>query len=230
LSHRPARRFNTIKSWATFRDVNLSTARRAAAALALLLAALPVAAQQQQPSDPGIASGGATDPGAAGDPGPDAPTDPAAAPPRAADLAAAPRPALPADIADLTLPAGFARLPIGGWRITGPAGQGEPDSAAFLAIQTIGHYLAEQSTGRVTIVAQASGPADDPSIARRTTLARAITIKASLVRGGLPGTRIDIRPMGRTAEAIDAIDIVAPPAPRARGEAASPPSPAPRGG
>jgi hypothetical protein len=211
--------------------VTVPTARRAATALALLLAAIPAAAQQQQqPSDAGIASGGAADPTTEADSGPDAPSDPAAAPPGAADLSAAPRPALPADIANLALPAGFTRLPIGGWRITGPAGQGEPGSAAFLAIQTIGRYLAEQSTGRVTIIAQASGPADDPSIARRATLARAITIKASLVRGGLPGTRIDIRPMGRTEEALDAIDIIAPPAPRARGEAATPPSPAPRGG
>jgi hypothetical protein len=210
--------------------VTVPTARRAATALALLLAAIPAAAQQQQPSNPGIASGGAADPTAEADSGRDAPSDPAAAPPGAADLSAAPRPALPADVANLTLPAGFARLPIGGWRITGPASQGEPGSAAFLAIQTIGRYLAEQSTGRVTIIAQASGPADDSSIARRTTLARAITIKASLVRGGLPGTRIDIRPMGRTEEALDAIDIIAPPAPGARGEAATPPSPAPRGG
>jgi hypothetical protein len=210
--------------------VTVPTARRAATALALLLAAIPAAAQQQQPSDAGIASEGAADPTTEAASGPDAPSGPAAAPPDAADLSAVPRPALPADIANLALPAGFTRLPIGGWRIMGPAGQGEPSSDAFLAIQTIGRYLAEQSTGRVTIIAQASGPADDPSIARRTTLARAITIKASLVRGGLPGTRIDIRPMGRTDEALDAIDIIAPPAPRARGEAATPPSPAPRGG
>ncbi|MFH5925112.1 hypothetical protein [Roseomonas xinghualingensis] len=203
-------------------------ARRAVAtALALLLAALPVAAQQQPPA-PGATSEPAAD--SAEDAGPAAPSDPAVAPPGAANLATAPRPALPADIADLTLPSGFARLPIGGWRLTGTAAQGEPDSPSRLAIETIGRYLAEQSSGRVTIIAQASGPADDPPTARRTSLARAISIKDSLARGGLPRTRIDIRPMGRTDEALDAIDIIAPPASRPRGEAATPSSPSPRGG
>jgi len=208
--------------------VTLPNARRAVAtALALLLTALPVAAQQQPPM-PGATS--APTPDSAGEAGPALPSDPAAAPPGAANLAAAPRPALPADIADLTLPAGFARLPIGGWRLTGTAAQGEPDSPSRLAIETIGRYLAEQSRGRVTIIAQTSGPEDDPPAARRASLARAISIKDSLARGGLPRTRIDIRPMGRTQEALDAIDIIAPPAPRPRGEATRPSSPSPRGG
>jgi hypothetical protein len=207
--------------------VTAPTSRRAAiTALALLLAVLPAAAQQP-PSPQGAASGPADE---SAEPG--VPSDPAAAPPGAADLSAAPLPSLPADVANLTLPADFTRIPLGGWRIAGRAGQGEPDHNARLAIETIGRYLAQQTTGRVTILAQAAGPADDPSVARRTSLARAITVKASLVRGGLPGTRIDIRPMGRTPEGLDAIDIIAPPAPRPRDQAAAPttPPPAQRGG
>ncbi|WP_458097505.1 hypothetical protein [Roseomonas sp. WA12] len=200
------------------------TTRRtaAAAALALLLATgalapgfLPVGAALAQPAP----DGDADDPAA-----PDAPAENA---PGAADLSAAPRPALPLDVANLPLPADMVRLPIGGWRLGGRTGRGEPDHNARLAIETIGRYLANQTTGRVTILAQASGPAEDPSVARRTSLARAVTIKASLVRGGLASTRIDIRPLGRTAEAQDAIDIIAPAAPRRREAPATQPSPAP---
>ena len=195
---------------------------RPALALALLLAAPPAMAQ-----------GTAPDPSPAAAPEPDAPDDPAEAAPRPADLLAPPRPALPAEVANLALAPDIARLPIGGWRLGGRAGRGEPDHGERLAIETIGRLLAFQTTGRVTILAQAAGPAEDPSANRRTSLARAITVKASLMRGGLAGTRIDIRPLGRTAEALDVIDIVAPPAQRRRDAAATPapavPS-APRGG
>lgn len=194
-------------------------ARRAA--LALLLAALPLAwpalAQTAAPS---------SSPPEAADP--QTPEDPADAPPSAADLTAAPRPALPADVANLALPEDITRLPIGGWRLAGRTGRGEPDHAARLAIETIGRYLAEQSTGRVTLIAQTAGPADDPSVARRTSLARALSVKSSLMRGGLPGTRIDLRPLGRTEEGVDAIDLIAPPAARPR--EAQAPAPARRGG
>jgi hypothetical protein len=114
-------------------------------------------------------------------------------------------------VPSLQLPPDFTVLPEGGWRLSGRAAQDEADQSRELAVQTIGRYLAEQTTGRVTVLAQVSGPADDVSVARRTSLARAIAIKAALERGGLPGTRIDLRPMGRTAEARDALDILAPP-------------------
>ena len=42
-------------------------------------------------------------------------------------------------------------------------------------------------------------------------------MKQALVAGGLPATRIDIRPMGRTEEAADVVDVQPPgyrPAPR----------------
>ena len=183
----------------------------AAAALALLLATGPAPAQPQAPEE---------DPD-----GPDAPDAPAENAPGAANLSVPPRPALPLDVANLPLAPDMMRLPVGGWRLGGRTGRGDPDHGARLAVETIGRYLANQTTGRVTVLAQTAGPADDPSVARRTSLARAITIKASLVRGGLAGTRIDLRPLGRTAEAQDAIDIIAPAAPRRREPAAAPPAP-----
>jgi hypothetical protein len=69
----------------------------------------------------------------------------------------------------------------------------------------------------VVVLAQASGPAADVSSARRVSLARGLAVKEALVAGGLPPTRIDIRPMGRTEEAADAVDVLPPgyaPAPR----------------
>jgi hypothetical protein len=45
--------------------------------------------------------------------------------------------------------------------------------------------------------------------------ARALAVKAALAEGGLPPTRIDLRPQGRTEEAADAVDVLPPEAPRA---------------
>ena len=72
--------------------------------------------------------------------------------------------------------------------------------------------------GRVTVEAQASGPEADVSAARRLTLGRALAVKAALADGGLAPTRIDLRPLGRTPEAVDAADILPPPARRTGGE------------
>jgi len=185
-------------------------ARGPALVLALLLAALPALAQAP--------AGGAV---AEEEPG-----EPAATAPSPADLSRAPLPSLPAEVADLPLTPDIARLPIGGWRFGGRAGRGETDPAARLAIETIGRYLAERTTGRVTVIAEVSGPSDDPSVARRTSLARAIAVKNALVNGGLAGTRIDLRPMGRTGEGRDALDILAPPRPPER-QAGPAPNPAP---
>ncbi|TPG47068.1 hypothetical protein EAH89_24090 [Roseomonas nepalensis] len=199
-------------------------ARRAAAtALALLLAALPATRPAALRAQPATAAGtGATGTAVAA---PEAePGEPAEAPPAPASLATGPLRANIPVLPDLPLGPGFERLPIGGWRLTGRAGGGEADHASRLSIETIGRYLAEGTTGRVTVIAQVAGPAEDPSVARRTSLARAVLVKSALVGGGLPGTRIDLRPMGRTAEARDALDIIAPPARPARDE---PPPPAP---
>ncbi|MBP0493365.1 hypothetical protein [Roseomonas indoligenes] len=191
--------------------------RRAAlaAALALPPAALPVLAP------PVLAQSPAPPPGAEEE----EPGDPAAAAPAPADLSAGPRPSEPMEVANLVLAPELARQHAGGWRLSGRTGLGEPDHGSRLSIETIGRYLANQSTGRVTVIAQVSGPEDDPSVARRTSLARAITVKASLVRGGLATTRIDLRPMGRTPEGLDVIDILAPPAPRPKEAAAAAPAP-----
>lgn len=165
------------------------------AALLLLLAA-PVAAQTLP--DP------APEPAAA-----QLLPDPAAAPPAPAVLD--PRPArsnsAPATPTALpALPPGVEALPEGGIRIQGPA----LDGALRQAVVEYGRRLAATPNGRVTVLAEVAGPAPDPHIARRTSLARALAAKDALVEGGLPPTRIDLRPLGRTGAGADRLDVLPP--------------------
>ena len=141
------------------------------------------------------------------------PADPAPAPPAPANLSArpglaAPTPAAPA-ARPFTLPAGMEALSDGAWRLRFPAGRDAPPPAADAALAELGRRLAAGPEGRVVLFAQASGPAD-ASTARRVSLARGLAVKDALVAGGLPATRIDIRPMGRTEEAADAVDVQPP--------------------
>jgi hypothetical protein len=141
------------------------------------------------------------------------PADPAPAPPDPANLAArpglaAPAPATPAG-RPFTLPPGMEALPDGAWRLRFPAGREAPPRAADAALAELGRRLAAGPEGRVVLLAQSSGPAD-VSTARRVSLARGLAVKEALVAGGLAATRIDIRPMGRTEEAADAVDVQPP--------------------
>ena len=143
-----------------------------------------------------------------------APSPPAAAPPAPAQLSPDARP--PAAETDGAAAAAFEAVAEGRWRIRFTAGREELSHAAANRIGDLGRRIAEAaSTGRVTVEAQASGPEADVSAARRLSLGRALAVKAALANGGLPPTRIDLRPLGRTPEAVDAADIL-PPTPPAR--------------
>lgn len=112
----------------------------------------------------------------------------------------------------LALPAGMSPLPQGAWRIAFRAGQADLPPGIAPTLAEIGRRLAErpEGTGRITVEAQASGPANDASAARRLSLARATAVRTALVAGGLPETRVDLRPLGRTQAALDAADILPP--------------------
>lgn len=144
----------------------------------------------------------------------DMPAEPAPAPPRPADLSKGPdrgKVAGPsAALLAIATPAGLEALPEGGWRLRFAPEQEAPPAAAEAALATLGGRLAALPEGRVTLLAQASGPAKDVSTARRRSLARGLAVKAALVSGGLAATRIDLRPMGRTPEAADAVDVQPP--------------------
>ena len=154
------------------------------------------------------------------------PPPPPPAPPPPVQLAPTPMPRPPAppataSYADIPLADGIATLPEGLWRIQGTV---TPPQQA--ALQRLAAAMADRSRGRVTVLARVSGPADDLSTARRDSLARAQDIKRILESGGLPGTRIDLRPLGLTIEATDSIDLI-PPAPPRPAAASTAPSPAP---
>ncbi|MCO6418248.1 hypothetical protein JYK14_19060 [Siccirubricoccus sp. KC 17139] len=141
------------------------------------------------------------------------PREPALAPPEPARLPdrPAPSPAAPAarTAPQQSLP-GMEALPSGAWRLRFGEGVAEVPQAAAPALAELGRRLAAGPPGRVTILAQASGP-EDVSTARRLSLARGFAVKQALEAGGLPATRIDIRPMGRTPDGLDSADIQPPP-------------------
>ncbi len=101
-------------------------------------------------------------------------------------------------------------LPAGGWRISGANATGDIDAPTTNTLAEIGRRLAAGTTGRVTVVAQVATPLDDLSVSRRASLDNALKVRRLLEAGGLPGTRVDVRPLGRTAAGEDAIEILPP--------------------
>jgi len=118
----------------------------------------------------------------------------------------------------LDLPSGMAALPHGAFRVSFRAGDAALPQGIAPTLTELGRLLSAvpAGTGRITVQGQASGPADDPSTARRLSLARAIEVRRALVAGGLEETRVDVRPLGITPAGLDAADIL-PPAARAAG-------------
>lgn len=125
------------------------------------------------------------------DPAPDAP-----APAVLSDRPAPPRAAMP-----LPVVAGVPAPEGGGYRWVGAV----PERAA---LARLGAALAALP-GRVTVEAEVSGPANDASTARRASLDRARAVRDGLAEGGLDPRRVDLRPMGRTAAAVDRVAVLA---------------------
>ena len=146
----------------------------------------------------------------------DGPAPPAEAPPAPVQLGAdeAPRPQASGPL---------EALAEGRWRIRFAAGHEALSDAAAQRLEELGRRLAAaEAAGRVTVESQSSGPIADVSTARRVSLGRALAVKDALSQGGLAPTRIDLRPLGRTGEAVDAVDILPPAAPRAAAPAVAP--------
>lgn len=107
------------------------------------------------------------------------------------------------------LPEGLIPLPGGGWRLLLAPEALEPTPAQRAALAGIGRQLAAETTGRVTLWAEVS-QGEDVSAPRRRALQRARAVRAALVAGGLPETRVDIRPLGHTEARRDVVDILPP--------------------
>jgi len=112
----------------------------------------------------------------------------------------------------IALPAGMSPLPRGAYRVNFRAGQIELADATKATLGELGRRFAAlpEGRGRITVEGQASGPANDPSTARRVGLARANAVRAALVAGGLAETRVDVRALGRTPAALDCADVIPP--------------------
>ena len=70
-------------------------------------------------------------------------------------------------------------------------------------LDAIVQKLGSQPNQRIELVAYASAPgggADDAIEARRTSLARAVAVRAYLIQRGVAGTRIDVRALGNRVE------------------------------
>jgi outer membrane protein OmpA-like peptidoglycan-associated protein len=120
---------------------------------------------------------------------------PTAPPPVATGAAAPPLPAppLPAPAAEAPKPA-TASL-----RIPFAADQTELGKDGVVAVQ--GMLQSAYATGApaFTIVAYAAGSTDDPSSARRISLARALSTRGALMAEGVPSRRITVRALGSQA-------------------------------
>jgi len=129
-------------------------------------------------------------------------------------LAAAPAAAQPvAPLPPVTLGRGVVAIPPGVWRVTFSPERDALEVEQRAALGRLAAVLQSATVGRVTLLAEAS-EGNDVSIHRRLTLARALAVKAALVAGGMNETRIDIRPLGRTPNGRDGVDVLAPTAPR----------------
>ncbi|WP_027284785.1 OmpA family protein [Rubritepida flocculans] len=122
---------------------------------------------------------------------------------------AQPRAALPEPV-----PApGVVALPGGGWRLLFAREEERPSPEQRLTLMEIGNILAAYTQGRVTLWAEVA-LGEDVSEARRLSLRRALAVREALVLGGLPETRVDLRPLGRTEARQDVVDILPPGAAR----------------
>lgn len=134
--------------------------------------------------------------------------DPALAPPPPVRLPSSPPPATPSGpLARPIAISGLVSLAGGGWRLPFEPGTDSPSAAQRLALLRLGGHLARETTGRITLWAEAAGN-EDASTTRRLSLRRGLAVRAGLVAGGLPETRVDIRPLGRVEAGRDLVDIL----------------------
>jgi outer membrane protein OmpA-like peptidoglycan-associated protein len=125
-----------------------------------------------------------------------------AAPPAVASLAPIPQPVAPSTAAPPALPpvsatAGTTATPQNtGLRLVFKPDESDLSPAANGAIGELVKATPAGDTVTYNVVAYAAGVADDPSAARRTSLARGLSVRAALIAAGVPSTRIYVRALG----------------------------------
>jgi outer membrane protein OmpA-like peptidoglycan-associated protein len=125
-----------------------------------------------------------------------------AAPPAIASLAPIPPPAAPTTATPPAPPpvsatAGTTATPQDtGLRLVFKPDESDLSPAANGAIGELVKATPTGETVTFNVVAYAAGVADDPSAARRTSLARGLSVRAALIADGVPSTRIYVRALG----------------------------------
>lgn len=145
-------------------------------------------------------------PATAASPAPATPAPPAAtlptAPPASVALAPIPPPPAPATTSPPPAPpvsagAGTTATPeAGGLQLVFKPAESELSPDASTAIKRLVQATPTGDTISYNVVAYASGQADDPSVARRTSLARGLAVRGALIADGVPSTRIYVRALG----------------------------------
>ena len=145
----------------------------------------------------------ATPPAAPVPPTPVPPTAelPTGAPPAVA-LAPIPPPPVPATTAppatpDVSVNAGTTATPeTSGLQLVFKPAESDLSPDADAAVGRLVKATPSGDTISYNVIAYAAGRADDPSVARRTSLARGLAVRGALIADGVPSTRIYVRAMG----------------------------------
>ncbi len=126
-------------------------------------------------------------------------------PPPAAAQPAAPPP--PPPISDSA--ASAAASTDAGLRVTFGAGQSDLSPASAAAIKSIVQSAPAGDSTSFNVMAYAAGTPEDPSTARRLSLARALAVRSALMADGVTSSRIYVRALGATGgdEAPDRVDL-----------------------
>ena len=158
---------------------------------------------------------------------------------------------LPPSVAPVNKPASTLTAPVlasaagtgtafpGGMRITFGNGQGELSPASEQSLKTLVRQAPPSETVSYNVLAYAPGTPEDPSTARRLSLARGLAVRSVLMSVGVASARIYVRALGAPVGAAagsatpDRVDVSllgtnAPPdPPRADPPRADPPTSSP---
>lgn len=173
----------------------------------------PTAAPAPEPSTAAAIPAPAT-PQPAPAPAPPAATLPEAAPPVIALAPVAPPPppaqAAPPPPPPISDTATTAASAVGsGLRVTFGSGETDLSPASATAIQNLVQTGPQGDGVSFNVVAYAAGTPEDPSTARRLSLARALAVRSALIADGVSSTRIYVRALGAQAGGAQAGDAPA---------------------
>jgi outer membrane protein OmpA-like peptidoglycan-associated protein len=83
-----------------------------------------------------------------------------------------------------------------GLRLTFASGQSDLSPGSADSIKQLVQAAPPGDATTFNVLAYASGDPDDPSVARRLSLARAIAVRAALMTDGVPSSRVYLRALG----------------------------------